>query len=167
MAYSFLKTKDLFNTYIFETKSKVFYRLKFKHSPFMLGDNKNEFSEYIFEFVIEIFFNPDDKLPAKDDLISETIHEILLDFFQSKNETICLYICDSSDGKQLVRRRKFNQWFDYFEKSNFVKYDEVLFDKNENEFPISLIMQKHNKYIPEVIAAFLKIINENNQDKFQ
>lgn len=60
----------------------------------MLGDNKNEFSESIFEFVIEVFFNPDDKLPAKDDLISETIHEILLDFFQTKNETICLYICD-------------------------------------------------------------------------
>lgn len=159
MAYSFQKSKDLFNTYIFETKSNVFYSLKFKHSPFMLGDNKKEFSESIFEFVIEVFFNPEDKLPAKDDLISETIHQILLDFFQSKNETTCLYICDSSNGKQLVRRRKFNQWFDYFVKSNFVKYDEILFDKNDNEFPFSLIMQKHNKYIPEVIAAFQEIIN--------
>ena len=165
MAYSFQKTNDLFNTYIFETNLKVLYRLKFKHSPFMLGDNKKIFSEFIFEFVIEVFFNPEDKLPAKDDLISVTIHHILLDFFQSKSETICLYICDSSDGKQLVRRRKFNQWFDYFEKSNFVKYDEVLFDENENEFPISLIMQKQNKFIPEVIAAFQEIINENNQEK--
>lgn len=129
MAYSFQKTKDLFNTYLFETKSKVLYRLKFKHSPFMLGDIKKEFSESIFEFVIEVYNNPKDKLPATDDLISKTIHLILLDFFESKNETICLYICDSSDGKQLVRKRKFNQWFDYFEKSNFVKYDEILFDK--------------------------------------
>ena len=165
MAYSFQKNNDFFNTYIFETTSKVLYRLKFKHSPFMLGDNKKIFSEFIFEFVIEVFFNPDDKLPAKDDLISQTIHLILLDFFESKNQTICIYICDSADGKQLVRRRKFNRWFDYFEKSNFVKYDEVLLDENENEFPISLIMQKHNKYIPEVIAAFVDIINDNNQDK--
>ena len=165
MAYSYQKNNDSFNTFIFETNSKVLYRLKFKHSPFMLGDIVRPFSNYIYEFVIEVFFNPEDKLLAKDDLISETIHLILLDFFKSKNQTICIYICDSADGKQLVRRKKFNQWFDYFEKSNFVKYDEVLVDENENEFPISLIMQKHNKYIPEVIAAFVSIINDNNQDK--
>ena len=42
---------------------------------------------------------------------------------------IALYICDSSDGRQDLRKRKFDEWYDKHEDpTKFAKMNEVLFD---------------------------------------
>lgn len=98
-------------------------------------------------------------------MIGKTISVILQDFYNNKYEIACLYICDSSDGKQLSGERKFNQWFDYFNDNSFIKYNQKLLDSENNIFPIAIIMKKDNPFALEIIAAFLAIINENSQDK--
>lgn len=165
MKYNFLNLGGKNNIYRFETNSKIIYEIKFKPTPYLFGDDKNELSEYIFEFIIEVAFNPNLKLSPNDLLIGATIAKILKDFYILKDNTASIYICDSSDGKQLSRERKFNQWFDYFNDSNFIKFNESLFDNNQNLFPIAIIMKKDNPYALKIIGAFLDIVNHNNDNK--
>ena len=74
---------------------------------------------------------------------------------------ICIYICDSSDGRQEIRRRKFDDWFYKYQTDAFMKLDEVLVDSNQNRFPISMVILKENPYFKEIVIAFADISSNN------
>ena len=104
------------------------------------------------------------KNPPLDKLISKTISEIIKDFYYKKDGSVCIYICDSSDGRQELRRRKFDDWF-YSEEYGLIKIDEKIRDSKGNVYPISLIIQIGNPYFIEIIDGFRKIAIENNENK--
>ena len=56
-----------------------------------------------------------------------------MNFYSRKNNAISIYICESSDGKELVRKRKFDQWFQEYNDDTFIKIDKNLIDKNYNK----------------------------------
>jgi hypothetical protein len=85
-----------------------------------------------------------------------------MDFYSRKNNAISVYICESSDGKELVRKRKFDQWFQEYNDDTFVKVDKNLIDKNNNKFPVCLIISKSNPYEGLIFKAFVHL-SLNNQ----
>jgi hypothetical protein len=89
--------------------------------------------------------------------VAETIVEIIKDFYYKKNESICIYICESSDGRQELRRRKFNNWYYAHEQYGLVKVDEHIIDSKGNFYPIALIIQLRNPYFIEIIDRFRHI----------
>jgi hypothetical protein len=162
MSYQYLFAGGSGNSYFFETVNKIVYEIKFKPSPYLFTDN--EFSELIYEFVITVTVNDTGKNPPLDNQVSDTIAEIFSEFYYAKTKNVCIYICDSSDNRQDIRRKKFDQWFYKYQNDSFLKLDEILVDSNQNRYPVSMIIRKTNPYIKEIITAFIAL-SEGESDK--
>ncbi|CAM4050002.1 hypothetical protein FLBR109950_14360 [Flavobacterium branchiophilum] len=57
-----------------------------------------------------------------------------------------------------------DHWFDEFNDNSFVKFDDIILDKENNEFPISFILKKENLNFNKICKDF---INTNNEDKLR
>jgi hypothetical protein len=163
MNYPFEFENDISNTYLFSTTLGIAYAVKFKPSPYLLGNVSAVYADSIYEFIIEIVYNPLPKNPPLDKNVADTISAIIRNFYYKKNETICIYICDSSDGKQELRRRKFDDWFYSQDAIGLVKVDEKIIDSKGNQYPISIILLKSNPYFVEIVYAFSQIANSNSK----
>ena len=162
MPYQYSFIGGLNNSYFFETVNKIVYEIKFKPSPYLLAGN--EFSELIYEFVIDVAINDSGKNPPLDNKVSLTIAEIFKEFFNAYSKNVCIYICDSSDNRQDIRRKKFDQWFYKYQNDSFIKIDEILVDSNKNRYPVSMVILKRNPYIKQIMAAFIELSgNEANK----
>lgn len=166
MQYSFEYIGGQNNSYIIVTNSDVVYEIKFKPSPYLSKLNEIE-GDSIFEFVIELLYKPENIALTLDKFLAPTINKIFLDFYEANNDSVTVYICDSSDGKHFVRKRKFDYWFEEFNDKSFVKFDDVILDEEKNEFPISFILKKSNPNFLKICEDFLSIVNENNDDKLR
>jgi len=162
MSYQYSFIGGLNNSYFFETVNKIVYEIKFKPSPYLLVGS--EFSELIYEFVIDVAINDSGKNPPLDNEVSLTIAEIFKEFFNAYSENVCIYICDSSDNRQDIRRKKFDQWFYKYQNDSFIKIDEILVDSNKNRYPVSMVILKRNPYIKQIMAAFIEL-SENEASK--
>lgn len=165
MSYEFDFQGNLNNSYGFETVLGIVYEVKFRPTNYLLGDETTPFANYIFEFIIEVAYNPLGKNPPLDKLVSGTIAEIIKDFYFKKDQSICIYICDSSDGRQELRRRKFDDWFYANSQYGLIKIDEQIKDSKGNFYPISLIIQQNNPYFIEIIDGFRQIALNSNSGK--
>jgi hypothetical protein len=163
MSYPFYFSEEKDNIYTFETAIGVIYDIKFKPSDYLLGNVKTPYSDDLFEFIIELVFNPLARKPPLDKFVSITIASIIKDFYLKKNKSICIYICDSSDGKQDFRSRKFHDWFYNFNDLDLVKFDERIMDSAGNFYPFSLIISRKNPYFVEIICAFSEISAQNTK----
>jgi len=132
--------------------------VKFKPTPYLFGE-ESVFAPYTFEFSIVVAESPTDKSPAFDDRTSYTIATIFTDFYQRSSELITIYICDSSDGRQLIRQRKFNYWFYFFVNDDFVKYDDVIRDVDGQKYPVAIILKEQNPYKTQIITDFIALIS--------
>lgn len=162
MSYQYFFAGGSGNSYFFETINKIVYEIKFKPSPYLFPGS--EFSEQIYEFLIAVTVNGTGKNPPQDISVSDTIAEIFQEFFNAKTKNVCIYICDSSDGRQDIRRKKFDQWFYKYQNDSFLKLDEVLVDSNKKRYPVSAIIRKTNPYIKQIITAFIAL-SEGESDK--
>ena len=162
MRYSFEIQDDEDNTHFFQTQLGIYYAVKFRPSAYMLGEEK-VYSQHSFEFIIELVYNPLDRKPPLDKLVSKTIAAIIEDFYLKKDKSVCIYICDSSDGKQDIRRKKFDEWFYNQNYIGLMKFDEIIVDSKNNRFPLSLIIKKDNPYFIEIITDFAKLAQTNSK----
>lgn len=88
-----------------------------------------------------------------DQKIMQTVGAIIEEFFD-KNQSVVLYICDNSDGRQAVRDRIFTGWFDiYKNKDNYtLLHGEAEFDGIG--YFTSVIIRNDNPDLQDVINAF-------------
>jgi hypothetical protein len=163
-SYNFENLEGNSNAYGFSTINNFNYYLEFTPTPYFLGEN-SKFADNLFELSIHLINNIDDRKPGIDAKVAITVAEIIVDFFEKNLYTVCIYICDSSDGRQLVRSWKFHQWFQQLNKSNFLKLDETLLDKNKERFPVSMIIHTNNEYAGEIIMEFINIARVMNEGK--
>lgn len=166
MPYPYFFVGGINNSFFFETINNILYEIKFKPSSYLLENRINvDLQDLIFEFVIDIAEKPKNLRPPLDKEVSVTVAYIFNDFFIKNNKTICIYFCDSSDSKQEVRMKKFNQWWYQFKALDYVKIEDVLIDSKNNRYPIAMILSRSNPYKMEIIEAFLAIAHEENADK--
>lgn len=165
MSYEFEFRGNLNNSYDFETNIGIVYEVKFRPTNYLLGDETTPYANSIFEFIIEIAYNPLGKNPPLDQLVSGTIADIIKDFYFKKDQSICIYICDSSDGRQEFRRRKFDDWFYAHDQYGLIKMDEKIKDSKGILYPISLIIQRDNPYFIEIIDGFRQLAMRYNDGK--
>lgn len=157
------KQKDAFSLYTFNTIAEVGYTIVFKPSPYLFGEEK-PYAFLLFEFsILAKFAGPQSYV--RDNLIAPTIIAIFLDFFEKNNRNVSFYICDSSDGRQHVRKRKFDSWYDEYNRGAFIKLDDIIRDEKGILFPVSIIMYKQNPFLKEIAEAFWILVEENNKGK--
>jgi Family of unknown function (DUF6169) len=112
--YIFEKIEGEDDVYKFQTKRDFLYEIYFVEAPYYFPENW-QFKHQIYEFVVKL--SNTDKLPPNDDELPETIAAIFLDFFQN-HEKVAVYSCDTTDGKQAARHRKFTNWFHRFKNEH-------------------------------------------------
>lgn len=162
MFYNYFFEGGQNNSYFFETKEDIIYEIVFKPTPYLFDLENTEILENTFEFSILLKYNPNSKLPSNDKKVGATVVAVFMDFYSKRNKAISVYICESSDGKEFARKRKFDQWFEEYNDDTFVKIDKNLIDKNNNKFPVSLIISKSNPYEEQIFKAFVHL-SSNNQ----
>ncbi|MCU0325761.1 MAG: DUF6169 family protein [Spirosomaceae bacterium] len=150
LAYDFFFFGGENNSYGFQTSNYISYEIKFK-PMFYLFEPHKEYANSAYEFVIEVFENTTNKTPSYDDLMPVTIATIIEDFYNKINQPLIIYVCDSSDGRQLARNRKI---------------EVILLDKSGERVPTVMILRNNNPYFSEIISDFQKIlIGYNDDDK--
>ena len=151
-------------SYINITDSEVIYEIKFKPSDDLITIDDFE-NELLFEFVIELLYKPENIAHTLDKLIGPAINTIFIDFYSKYEKSLTVYICDSSDGKHHVRKRKFDHWFQEFNDTSFIKFDDIVVDAEQNQFPFSFILKKDNPNFYTILDVSTKFVSTNNQDK--
>jgi hypothetical protein len=162
--YEFTFQGGINNSYLFETTNEVFYEIKFTPTPYLF-ENEPILSTNTYEFSIIVVYNPQGVSPVFDPKTSLTIAAIFTEFYEKNDKLITIYICDSSDGRQMVRKRKFDYWFQFFVKDDYVKYNDIIIDLNGERFPVSLIIKSENPHKSLIISSFIKIIEGYNTNK--
>jgi len=161
--YLFDKIESHRNIYLFKTSHDVEYKVIFKPSPYIFGEDK-PYASLLYEFsVLAQFAGPQSYV--RDDLIAPTVVAIFLDFYNQHDENVCFYICDSADGRQHVRKRKFDMWFNEYNRGAFLKLESEIKDTDGNWYPVAIIMKKDNVYRNDIAKAFSNLISGYNDDK--
>lgn len=96
------------------------------------------------------------KAHPMDRRIAITIAEILKRFFKV-NTNAMIMVCDSSDGKELKRRKLFDRWFEHFSDDSVLKYDASA-PLEEYQLFISLYFSKDNPNKENLLRAFSKLM---------
>lgn len=69
-----------------------------------------------------------------------------------------VFSCDTTDRKQAVRHRKFDDWFKQFNDDSFIKLNEIIDDiENESQYFMSMILVNTNPLKDEIIEAFREL----------
>ncbi|GAB4032472.1 DUF6169 family protein [Spirosoma gilvum] len=139
------------NSYSFSTYDKVRYAIKFVPSDYLFVDYI-EGRVNAFEMVIAVADNPTGKRIPADPLTEPTILAIFYDFFRSL-EHVIIYICDSSDGREKARFRKFTSWFSNNTATDLFKMDAWLPDGDRHTI-LSGILSRKNPYFSQFVELF-------------
>lgn len=161
--YEYFFEGGLNHTFVFETNMGILYGVKFKPSEYIIPNKV--YSNTIFEMTIEVLEIPIGKKLYPDKIIPSTIATIIKDFFHKIHQPILMYICDSSDNKQLVRHRKFNQWFEEFANSKLAKTEFIFIDNFQKRFPISLFLEITHPFREEILRLFFDEANNFQNNK--
>lgn len=131
-------------SYTFTTDSGVEYSVGFMPDELLLSDES-------YEFVIA---NLNGKKSPRDLKVKDTVINIVEEFF-NKNAATILFLCSTSDGKQLTRGRLFKNWFDSYKYSNrFTMVTSTLIDEYGIDNVASVIIRNDNPNLGKVLAEF-------------
>ena len=162
LAYNFRFDGGTSNTYVFLTTAGYWYNVSFKPSGYVFPRSPG-FADDVFEFVIALTNGPSGSLPMADPLIEPTVVALFQDFF-ARRGVVVIYICDSSDDRQAIRHRLFNQWFLRYRHLGFVKLDAEL-DDPAGRIYTSVLVHRTYPHRVAVLDAFLQLTDEINEAK--
>lgn len=113
-------------------------------------------SGIVYQFGIS---NPQGTKSPRDQKVRNTILAIIEEFF-NKNKAALLYICETGDGMQKMRSRLFQYWFSiYNEREEYLFLPQIVYDEEENENYVALIIRKDNPCFVELVSEFTDTIN--------
>jgi hypothetical protein len=120
------------------------------------------FSDYenitcpVYSFNIDVILG---ESSVQDERIKYTVSYIITQFFKDV-DNVAVYVCDSLDGKSLLRKRKFDMWFSNNSDKSIIKIncDGVI---SGVKFYSAILIHKENFQLNDIIIAF-KELNEYN-----
>ncbi len=143
-----VKVSSVEGFYEFVTDYGVRYRV-----GFMTDDIIQSASSY--EFFIA---NVNCKSSPGDVKVRETILVILDAFFRCNNDVL-LYICETADGKQVMRNRLFQSWFSMYQRKSMVTVlSSSVKDAEGVVNYATIIIRNDNSKLKEVIEEFTNTI---------
>lgn len=110
-----------------------------------------EIAGNIFSFNVEIIHGRKSGI-SSDERVGRTIIEIVKDFL-SGLENAVVYVCDASDGRELLHKRKFDQWFRKYDDGTIIKINGHIAVPDFNIYN-AILIHKENKRKNLFIEAF-------------
>ncbi|UFH52971.1 DUF6169 family protein [Spirosoma sp. KNUC1025] len=145
--------------YRFATNNEIRYEVKFVLSTDYF-DAYSDLDAEVFEMIISVVDNPlGGRLPA-DGRIEAMIFTIFEDFFLPQRYAL-VFICDSSDGREQARFRKFNNWFYHRTVgiTDLAKFDRMAIDGDIIIF-LSLILSRRHPKLSRIVDVFMQLGEE-------
>ena len=140
------------NIFMFETKQNIIYNVGFVPDTSFMDKGLYQF------FII----NASGRSIRADKDVFETVRVIIEEFFTQK-EPVMLYICDTTDKRQVYRDRLFRIWFHaYILNDAYTMYNEQMTLDNVRYFS-SIILRKDHPLHNQVICSFHNYIMEHVQ----
>ena len=159
-AYLIYRINELY--YSFVTDSGAEYECSFQ-----------SYAEYFYEypdiaskvFSLNLSLIKSSKAKAVDKRIALTVIKIVGDFLNSKINAV-VYVCDPSDGKGMVRARKFKSWFAYFEHpSHDIIQVNADLEAGGIKLYTALLVHRKNKFKKQFVEAYLELTDYDETDK--
>lgn len=139
--------------YSFVTDSGVFYTIYFVEDEMVRSTESYQF----------IIANINNQKSPRDTKLKDTILAIVENFFEC-NEAALLYICETSDGKQRMRSRLFEYWFEaYGQRGMYTMLSTSFKEEDGVENFTSIIMRNTNPDLSKVIREFYETVEKLNQ----
>jgi Family of unknown function (DUF6169) len=139
------------DVYNFFTKEAIIYEVSFVKVQYF--DEYPLFANDVYEVIIQLFSDSKNFAPY-DSWTAPTIASIIATFLDSPYK-ILVYNCDTSDGREKVRNRKFDEWFQKYSANHYIKLDSNFYDLESNiTFFSTLIMKRDNPYKFYISEAF-------------
>lgn len=137
-------------SYEFLTDKGIRYKIYFLDYSYMFSEYQS-FLSPVYTFNIDVMKGDPDSATG-DDRIGLTVLKVFNDFF-AKIENVAIYVCDSSDERQLARKRKFDVWFWSYNDGSIVKEDGMAIIEGTIIYN-ALLVHWQNKQLPDIIFAF-------------
>jgi hypothetical protein len=98
---------------------------------------------------------------SSDERTGRTIIEIVKNFLAGLENAV-VYVCDTSDGKELLRKRKFDQWFRKYDDGTIIKVNGHITAPNFNIYN-AILIHKENLKKNRFIEAFNDLNESGNK----
>lgn len=161
--YDFDSTESVQNAFYFTTEFGLAYEVLFEQSGYIFPDDP-DLDSHVFELVIKLIINTTGKRTPSDPRIAATIAEIF-NAFLARNERIIVYICDSSDLRQVARARKFDGWYEYYRGIDFIKINRNIVDPSGEIYLTALIIRHDNPNKVRIFDAFDRLTSGQQGEK--
>ena len=149
--------------YVFVTNDKRTYAVAFVEQPFFAEE------EYAYaQDTYEVFLRLEKAPPAygTDPKIGATVTAIIQDFVSKDSSRIVFFTCDTTDGRQLARFRKFSLWFSEFQDGRFGRYDERIINQRTGKtYLIMMLLRNDNPNRADVILSYFDLTNQLRSQK--
>jgi len=145
--YKFITVKD--NYYEFTTTAGTKYACYF----LSYADYFNEYNDItnnVYAFNIEMIVKG--KTTVIDPRIGNTLVQIIKTFLNGLINAV-VYVCDASDSKELLRKKKFDMWFRQYDDGTIIKIDGHIATK-DFEIYNTILIHKDNPKKNRFIEAF-------------
>ena len=113
-------------------------------------------NEGAYQFVIA---NRNQRKSPNDPKVKEAVLAIIEGFFDS-NQAILLYVCETGDGKEALRNRLFLRWMSEYDNRSIYYLEHVELQVERIDNYATLIVQKTNPRLNEIIEEFQRAIDE-------
>lgn len=164
MNYPFFSRIDERNIIYFETDYEITYRIRFELSDYLFPTLPLKIGS-VFEFVLSVAESTGTNYIPPDSRIAPTVVAAIADFLKADTNRVITYICDSSDKRELARKRKFDQWFDTFATHDFRKQEGTLADSDGISFYIAAMWLQNHSLTDQIAVAFNDLSDQYNADK--
>jgi Family of unknown function (DUF6169) len=160
-AYHIYRIGELY--YSFTTDSGAAYECSFQsYAEYFYA--YPEIASKVFSLNLSVT-NSSKKVVGTDKRIALTVIKIVGDFLNSKINAV-VYVCDPSDGKGLVRARKFKSWFDYISHpSHQIMEISTGIDAGGIRLYTVLLVHQKNKLKKQFIKAYIELTNFDDDEK--
>ncbi len=158
-SYQYRFAGGVFNSFVFTTIDNIVYEIKFVPSSDFF-DAYTDLDVEVFEMVISVVEKPmPGRLPA-DARTAPTILAIFEDFYIPHRQAL-IFICDSADGREQARFRKFGLWFYNAtrQSAGLSKIDRVIID-GDTLILLSLILSTRHPHRKLLVEIFMELGEE-------
>ncbi len=153
--YKFSTVKD--NYYEFSTSAGTKYACYFLSYAEFFSEYR-EIANNVFAFNIDMLEKGSSGII--DLRIGNTIVQIIKTFLNGLTNAV-VYVCDASDSKELLRKRKFDTWFREYDDGTIIKIDGQISTKSFSIYN-AILIHKDNPKKNRFIEAFNDL---NNPDE--
>lgn len=132
--------------FIFLTDNGIHYRVSFDEEDIVLGGCKT------YQLILQ---NVEHVRAPYDPKIETTVLAIIDEFFRS-NQHVLLYICDTSDGKEVGRNRLFLRWFEHHASSDRFTICTANAKVEDEMIYVTIIVDNRNPHLSAITEEFHK-----------